>query len=129
MAEEDTTAESDEIESGERAQLPPVDFTSLISEFSMAASAYLGQLQTSETAEVLVDLGMGRRMIDTIELLKEKTHGNLTSSENDFLEGALYNLRMAYVRAAQNPPPASQPTVSEADVSDTVLDAEVVEKS
>ena len=72
---------------GERAQLPPVDFTSLISELSMAASAYLGQLQTSETDEVLVDLGMGRRMIDTIELLKEKTQGNLTSSENDFLEG------------------------------------------
>ena len=95
----------------------------------MAASAYLGQLQASETDEVLVNLGMGRRMIDTIELLKEKTMGNLTSAENDYLEGALYNLRMVYVRAAQNPPPTPQPKVSEEEASDTGLDAEVVEKS
>ena len=129
MTEEETTTEPAGTEGDEQAQLPPVDFTSLISEFAMAASAYLGQLQASETDEVLVNLGMGRRMIDTIELLKEKTQGNLTAAESDFLEGALYNLRMAYVRASQKPASAPEAEASEEDTPDKVLDAEVVEGS
>ena len=106
MAEKES-AQSDE------SQLPPVNLTTLISEFALAASAHLGQLRTSETDETPIDLGMARRMIDTIELLKEKTQGNLSASEAEFLEGTLYNLRMIYVRAAQNPQPAKQPGTSQ----------------
>ena len=95
-------------------QLPPVNFTTLISEFALAASAQLGQLRTSEADDATVDLGMAKRMIDTIELLKEKTQGNLTASEGEFLDGTLYNLRMIYVRAAQNPPVATPPSAPEA---------------
>lgn len=115
MAEKETVQKDE-------PQLPPVNFTSLVSEFALAASAHLGQLRTSENDDVAVDLGMARRMIDTIELLKEKTQGNLTASEGEFLEGTLYNLRMIYVRAAQNPSPATPKSDSETKSQDSTSD-------
>ncbi|MDE0044085.1 MAG: DUF1844 domain-containing protein [Candidatus Poribacteria bacterium] len=119
-------AEKESVQRDE-SKLPPVNFTTLISEFALAASAHLGQLRTSDTDDVTVDLGMARRMIDTIELLKEKTQGNLTDSEGEFLEGTLYNLRMIYVRAAQNPQPVTQPSASETKSDDTTSDATAAE--
>ena len=119
-------AEKESVQRDE-SQLPPVNLTTLISEFALAASAHLGQLRTSETDETPIDLGMARRMIDTIELLKEKTQGNLTASEAEFLEGTLYNLRMIYVRAAQNPQPAKQPGTSEKKTHDTTSNTPAAE--
>lgn len=44
-----------------------------------------------------VDLIGARQTIDTIALLSEKTKGNLTPKEQNFLQNAVYELRMAYV--------------------------------
>lgn len=106
----------------DESQLPPVNLTALISEFALAASANLGQLRTSEADDATIDLGMAKRMIDTIELFKEKTQGNLTDSEGEFIEGTLYNLKMIYVRAAQNPQPAKQPSTPDTKTHDTTSD-------
>jgi hypothetical protein len=38
-----------------------------------------------------------RQTIDSLSLLSEKTKGNLTPKEQNFLQNALYELRMAYV--------------------------------
>jgi Domain of unknown function (DUF1844) len=44
-----------------------------------------------------VDLIGARQTIDTLGLLSEKTKNNLTLKEENFLQNALYELRMAYV--------------------------------
>jgi hypothetical protein len=44
-----------------------------------------------------VDLIGARQTIDTLALLSDKTKNNLTSKEANFLQNALYELRMAYV--------------------------------
>jgi len=44
-----------------------------------------------------LDLIGARQTIDSLALLSEKTKGNLTAKEGDFLQNALYELRMAYV--------------------------------
>lgn len=44
-----------------------------------------------------VDLVGARQTIDTLGLLSDKTKGNLTDKEQNFLQSALYELRMAYV--------------------------------
>ncbi|MBU3958984.1 MAG: DUF1844 domain-containing protein, partial [Candidatus Omnitrophica bacterium] len=36
-------------------------------------------------------------IIDTLEMLQQKTKGNLTSEETKLLENVLYELRMQYV--------------------------------
>lgn len=97
----------------DRPKLPPIDFSAFIAELGMTAVTYLGGYQNPETKEVLVDLEMAKRTIDTIDLLKEKTKGNLTAPESNLLDNTLYNLRMTYIRLANNPPPPPQPEASE----------------
>jgi hypothetical protein len=38
-----------------------------------------------------------KHTIDTLELLEEKTKGNLSDEEKDLLKNALYDLKMRYV--------------------------------
>jgi uncharacterized protein DUF1844 len=62
-----------------------------------------------EGAQPRVDLIGARQTIDTLGLLQEKTKGNLTSTEEHFLQNCLYELRMAYVEvtnALARPPQA-----------------------
>ena len=115
MAEEskESTSDSSQSTEQERPQLPPVDFSAFIAELGMTAVTYLGGYQNPETKEVLVDLEMAKRTIDTIDLLKEKTKGNLTAPESNLLDNTLYNLRMTYIRIANNPPPPPTPEASE----------------
>ncbi len=115
MAEvsKESTSDSTQSTEQERPKLPPVDFSAFIAELGTTALAYLGGLQNPEAKEVLVDLEMAKRTIDTIDLLKEKTKGNLTSPESNLLDNTLYNLRMTYIRIANNPPPPPTPETSE----------------
>ena len=112
MAEtsKESTSDSDQSSEQERSKLPPVDFSAFIAELGMTAVTYLGGYQNPETKEVLVDLEMAKRTIDTIDLLKEKTKGNLTAPESNLLDNTLYNLRMTYIRIANNPPPPTPET-------------------
>ncbi|MCX7964547.1 MAG: DUF1844 domain-containing protein [Candidatus Sumerlaea chitinivorans] len=45
------------------------------------------------------DLGLARVEISLLEMLQEKTRGNLTTEEAAFLADALHECRMAFVRA------------------------------
>ena len=101
-ASKESTADSSQSTGQERTQLPPVDFSAFIAELGTTALAYLGGFQNPETKEILVDLEMAKRTIDTIDLLKEKTKGNLTAPESNLLDNTLYNLRMTYIRIANN---------------------------
>ncbi len=115
MAEEskESISDSSQPTEQERPKLPPVDFSAFIAELGTTAFAYLGGLQNPETKEFFVDLEMAKRTIDTIDLLKEKTKGNLTAPESNLLDNTLYNLRMTYIRIANNPPPPPTPETSE----------------
>ena len=46
------------------------------------------------------DLDQAKFTIDTLEMLQEKTQGNLSEGEASALHGLLYDLRMRYVQAA-----------------------------
>ena len=84
----------------EEVQLPPIDFIAFITDLITTAHLYLHGFKDPETDEVILNLGLAKRMIDTIEMLEEKTKGNLTAPESNFLTNSLYELRMGYVRAA-----------------------------
>ena len=43
------------------------------------------------------DMVNARRTIDLLEVLHDKTQGNLTPAESRFLEEVLYELRLSYV--------------------------------
>lgn len=97
----------------EEPQLPPIDFISFISDLITTAHLYLQGFRDPETEQVIVNLGLAKRMIDTLEMLEEKTKGNLTAPESNFLANSLYDLRMGYVRAVDSQKDALEQDASE----------------
>ncbi len=94
---------------GRSAQDFQITFERFIASLYMSALMQLGLLR-EEGGRPQVDIIGARQTIDTIELLAEKTKGNLTAAEQNFISNCLYELRMAYVEvttAITRPP---QPT-------------------
>ena len=83
----------------EAQQLPPVDFISYLANLVETGRLYLEGFPNPETDEVVTNFPLVKHIIDTIEMLEEKTKGNLTAPEANFLTNTLYELRMGYVRA------------------------------
>jgi hypothetical protein len=71
-------------------------FERFMASLYMSAMVQLG-LMHEQGGQPRVDLIGARQTIDTLSLLSEKTKGNLTSAEQNFLQNVLYELRMAYV--------------------------------
>lgn len=66
---------------------------------SLAQTAYvqLGIVEDPFSKEKSKDLEQAKGTIDLIELIKEKTEGNLTENEQKLIEEVLYDLRMKYL--------------------------------
>ncbi len=97
--------------SGHSSKELEMTFERFMASLYMSAMMQLG-LMHEQGGQPRVDLIGARQTIDTLSLLSEKTKGNLTSAEEDFLQNCLYELRMAYVEvtsALARPPqtPAS----------------------
>lgn len=80
--------------------LPPADFSSFILTLSTSALMHLGEVADPTTGEATKNVPMAKHAIDLIEILKEKTEGNLTDSESALIENVLHELRMVYVKKA-----------------------------
>jgi len=94
------TLEDPPRQGAERESLLSVDFSTFV--LSLATSALyhmgLGPDPSGETAPEK-NLPLARQTIDTLEMLEEKTRGNLDDQEAKLLESILYELRMDFVRA------------------------------
>jgi hypothetical protein len=91
---------AEKIEEQEPPPLPEVNFNSLIFSLSSSALFHLGEIGDPQTGEKKKDLPLARHAIDTIDMLEEKTKGNLTEEEARFIENVLTDLRWRYVKAA-----------------------------
>ena len=65
------------------------------------ASLFLGEIPHPQTGKTEVNLDAARFFIDQLEMIQEKTRGNLSGEEGKILGGVLSDLRMAYVRVAK----------------------------
>lgn len=77
--------------------IPPASFEVLLSMMFTQGMAMLGQIPDPNTGKAKVDKGVAKHTIDTLEMLGEKTAGNLTEDETKMLGEALHALRMAFV--------------------------------
>ena len=94
---------------GHSAKDLEITFERFLASLYMSAMLQLG-LMHEEGGQPRVDLIGARQSIDTLSLLSEKTKGNLTPAEQNFLQNVLYELRMAYVEvtnALARPPQAT----------------------
>ncbi len=81
--------------------LPAVDFNALILSLSSSVMMHLGVLPNPVSHETEADLPLAKQTIDIIAMLQQKTRGNLTQDEEQFIEAVLYDLRMKYVEVSR----------------------------
>lgn len=62
----------------------------------------LGKVGDVKTSITETDLFHAKQTIDLMEILEEKTKGNLTKEEDDFLKSSLTNLRLSYTDTVKN---------------------------
>ncbi len=72
-------------------------FFHLVFMFQTAALQQMGKLINPLTKQVERNLEQAKYSIDILELLQEKTKGNLTEEENKYLDNVLFDLRMNYL--------------------------------
>ncbi len=96
-------AESGKAASGPGAPgLPPPTFTAHVESMAVQILFCLGAIADPSAKEVSVNLDLAKFYIDVLQMLKEKTKGNLTEEEKRMLSVRLHELRMHYVTVAQN---------------------------
>lgn len=76
------------------------DFMSLVSGLAAEALIHLGQAEGPAGEKTKVNIDAARYTIDTLQMLEEKTKGNLTQEESKGLAGILHELRLRFVDAA-----------------------------
>lgn len=82
----------------EESKIPEASFYSLVLFLVTIASQYLGLVKNPLTDKVDENLELAKYTIDSIDILREKTKGNLTKEEEELLKSMLSNLKLTYVR-------------------------------
>lgn len=86
----------------DRAANPGTPFTNFLEPLIAQAYMSLGMLPNPYQQQTKPDVASARQMIDILSLLQEKTRGNLTPDEEDFLSTYLGELKLAFVKITKN---------------------------
>ena len=78
-------------------------FASLVMQQTNMASIFLGLAPHPQTGRMARDLEHAKYFIDQLEMLEEKTRGNLDKREEALLKQSLTSLRLAFVEAVSKP--------------------------
>ena len=104
----DTVAGKAAAPSAMPAAAPPVDapkrsavFENLIRSLGQNAAMLLGGYADPRTGQPVLDLEGAREMIDMLDVLREKTRGNLAAEEDSLLLDVLGNLKLAFMEMAK----------------------------
>lgn len=78
--------------------IPPLDFGSLLLPFYTQAMVKLGQIPNPVTQKKdEINIELAKRLIDLLDLLRDKTRGNLDDQEKKVLDDALSQLKKIYL--------------------------------
>jgi len=77
-------------------------FSTFMLSLSTSVLVNLGELPDPSTNEKDVNFPLAKQTISLIEVLMEKTKGNLTEEEDRLIGNMLYDLRMKYIEAAKH---------------------------
>ena len=99
-AQEEAEKEEKQQEQQARGPLPEGNLAALISMLATQALFALGLLQIKGQEERKPDLELAKYNIDMLQVLEDKTKGNLTTEEEAVLANTLNELRMGYVKVA-----------------------------
>jgi len=88
---------SAQTDKGDGASPPSITFSSFVIGLATQALMYLGAAPSPAGVTIEKDPAEAATIIGVIEMLAEKTKGNLSEDEAKLVEEVLYELRMRYV--------------------------------
>lgn len=77
---------------------PPIDFVTFITSLSVSALLHLGVMPDPDTNLPSVNIPLARQTIDMLEMLREKTLGNLHEDEQRHIDNVLYDLKLRFIQ-------------------------------
>jgi len=83
-------------------------FMYLVGSFEMSAMMAMGKIKNPMTDKTERDLTQAQFSIDIMDMLKEKTKGQLSEYEAKFLENTLGQLKLNYIDEAKKPDEAKK---------------------
>ncbi|HET7623637.1 MAG TPA: DUF1844 domain-containing protein [Verrucomicrobiae bacterium] len=85
-------------------------FAQMVIQQANMAMMLMGQVPHPQTGQTIKDIEAARMFIDQLEMLEEKTKGNLSKHEENLLRQSVTTLQMAFVEAVESreKPAASQ---------------------
>ncbi len=106
VKKEEKTSEKKKIDEEKKTDdteviLPALDFSSIVLPFYTQAVIKLGLAEDPLANKQGENLELAKRLIDLLDLLKQRTEGNLKPEEEKFLTGCIHQLKMAYMDKAE----------------------------
>jgi hypothetical protein len=90
----------------DQQQKHEIMFTQVVLMFHTAAMQQMGKLKNPLTDKLERNLESAQNSIDILDMLKEKTRGNLSEEENRLLVQVIKELKLNYVDEANKKEPA-----------------------
>ncbi|MCH7518829.1 MAG: DUF1844 domain-containing protein [Candidatus Dadabacteria bacterium] len=75
-----------------------MDFSTFMLSLNASSLIHLGEIHDPQLKEISVNLPAAKHTIEILEILKDKTVGNLDEEEDKLLKEILYNLRLKYIQ-------------------------------
>ncbi len=75
-----------------------MDFSTFILSLNASSLIHLGEIHDPQLKEISVNLPAAKHTIEILEILQDKTVGNLDDGESKLLEDILYNLRLKFIQ-------------------------------
>jgi 3-oxoacyl-ACP reductase-like protein len=93
-------------------EMPPASLEMLVTTLATESLMALGQIPHPQSGQPIFEPLQAKYLIDTIDVLREKTQGNTTPQEAQLMKDILHQLRMAYMELtgallAGSEPPAT----------------------
>ena len=85
----------------DKPRIPEASFSLFMSSLVTQALISLGEVENPFSEKSEQNLDQAKFTIDTLEIIREKTNGNLTEDEAKLLDIALYDLRMRYIEKSK----------------------------
>ncbi len=101
-------------------------FFSLVLSHEAAAMQYMGKVAGGD-GKLTRNMEMAQYAIDTLQVIRDKTKGNLTDDEKRLLDHVLYQLQLNYVEESKTPEKEPAPESPQDEEPSSGADAEKTE--
>lgn len=78
-----------------------INFNTFIAGLVAQALIHLGVIENPATKKAELDIEQAKYTIDILQILEEKTKGNLTPEEAEYLKNVLHELRLGFVKVSK----------------------------